>query len=155
MLVACATTKPSSSSVTVSKSPKVLEMERKLKERGEALQDTKDRNRVLAKKSQMRQQSEMNVQAVPQNKKIEITGMGAPIKASSDRQLYAEMVASYDRNNEIAFFSRLQAFMERYPKSPLADEALYLAGLMSLSNKNYGPALRYMNQILKNYPTSN
>lgn len=153
MLVACASTNSRTASAPVTKTARALEVERKLKEREESRQDQKDKQRILRKKAQL-QDSSINAKVIPQNKKIELSG-STPGKSKSDRELYAEMVGSYDRNNEIAFFSRLQAFMENHPQSPLADEALYLAGLMSLSNKNYGPALRYMNQIIKKYPTSN
>jgi len=126
-----------------------------LREREEAQQDIRDRNQVLNKKAQMESSpSAVKLQARPQSKKIEmISGNDKNLK--SDRELYGELVGSYDRNNEIAFFSRLQAFQERHAKSPLADDAVYLAGLMSLSNKNYGPALRYFNSVLKKYPQSN
>jgi TolA-binding protein len=135
------------------KTQKVLDMEKKAREHEEALQDLRDRNLVLNKKAQMDNSSAVKLQARPQNKKIEmISASGKNWK--SDRELYAELVGSYDRNNEIAFFSRFQAFQEKYSKSPLADDATYLAGLMSLSNKNYGPALRYFNQLLKQHPNS-
>lgn len=152
LLVACATTTSSRIS-PITKSPKVLEQELKRKEREEAMQDLRDRNRILQKKAQM-QGPPILARVTPQNKKIELYGSNGR-KARNDRELYGELAASYDRNNEIAFFSRLQAFLESYSKSPLADDALYLAGLMSLSNKNYGPALRYMNEVLKKYPSSN
>jgi TolA-binding protein len=155
LLTGCAmtqTSKPAASPLV--KTPRVLEQERIMREREDARQDEKDRNRVLSKKNQI-QSSSISMKSNPQNKKIELVGPVSANMAKNEKDLYAELVGSYDRNNEIAFFSRLQAFLQNYPKSPLADDALYLAGLMSLSNKNYGPALRYLNQVLKKYPTSN
>lgn len=152
LLVACATNSTSQSSAIV-KNAKVIEMEKKKKEREEALQDLKDRRGILAKKSQL-EPSPVKLRASPQNKKIEMFA-GQQQRPSSDRQLYGELVSAYDQNNEIAFFSRFQSFLQNYSKSPLADDAVYLAGLMSLSNKNYGPSLRYFNQVLKQYPLSN
>lgn len=128
-------------------------MEKKMKEREEALVDQRNRQRVLSKKAQI-EKSSVRFRSVPQNKRIEMLNPVAST-ARNDKQLYAELVKSYDKNSEIAFFSRFQAFQAKYSKSPLADDATYLAGLMSLSNKNYGPALRYFNQVLKKYPTSN
>lgn len=129
-------------------------MEKKSREREEAMQDLRDRNQVLNKKAQM-ESSSVKMQARPQTKRIEMISAIDHKTNKSDKELYAELLGSYDRNNEIAFFSRLQAFQGQYAKSPLADDALYLAGLMSLSNKNYGPALRYFNTVLKKHPMSN
>lgn len=165
LLVGCASHRAAKKSPTpVAKTQKVLEMEKKMKEREEALQDMRDRNQVLNKKAQLQtptaqasnssSSSAIKLQARPQSKKIEMFSSNDS-KSKSDRELYGELVGSYDRNNEIAFFSRLQSFQEKHAKSPLADDALYLAGLMSLSNKNYGPALRYFNQVLKQHPNSN
>ncbi len=158
LLVGCASHRTASSKAQtpVTKTSKVLDMEKRMKEREEAMQDLRDRNQVLNKKAQLDSSSTSSVKmsARPQTKRIEMIS-GSEKTLKSDRELYGELVGSYDRNNEIAFFSRLQAFQEQHPKSPLADDALYLAGLMSLSNKNYGPALRYFNQVLKRYPMSN
>lgn len=138
----------------VAKNPQTLETEKKLREQEEARQDQKDRERVLRKKQQMEFARQPSPRSNPQTKRIELVN---PVQASAlnDKDLYSELVGSFDRNDEIAFFPRFQAFTEKYSKSPLADDAYYLAGLMSLSNKNYGPALRYFNQILQKYPLSN
>lgn len=156
MLAACATSKrtPSANTQTVTKTPQVLEMERRMREREEARQDQRDRQRVLSKKSQMGKSAPIAAKANPQTKRIEVLNPSSS-QARNEEELYAELVGSYDRNNEIAFFSRYQAFQAKYAKGALADDATYLAGLMSLSNKNYGPALRYFNQVLTKYPTSN
>ncbi len=151
---------------SVVKSPQVLEVEKKLKAREEAMQDQKDRNRVLQKKNQSgssgivfnsRPDSKMNsAKRKPAMKNVDVGPVvpAAEVKLS-DRDLYAELLKMYDLNNEIAFFSRYQAFMRTYPQSALADDAAYLAGLMSLSNKNYGPSLKYFNLVIQKYPSSN
>ncbi len=146
LFTACASSSLSKSSQGVVKSPQILEIERKKKEREESVQDLKDRRLVLARKSAL-PQSSPNVVVAP---------LIAPLDLKmSEGDLYAELVRSYDMNNEIRFFSRYQAFMRKYAQGPLADDAMYLAGLFSLSNKNYGPSLKYFNLILKQYPSSN
>lgn len=160
LFIACASTKPSSSSQTVVKSPQVIELERKLKVREEAMQDLKDRNRVLAKKSQTELSEPTRVtKSRKATSKVSNVNVGSVVGAAdtklSDRDLYAELLEQYDLNNEIAFFSRYQAFMRVYPQSALADDAAYLAGLMSLANKNYGPSLKYFNLVIQKYPSSN
>jgi TolA-binding protein len=158
LLAGCAakTTAPVGSTPTLTKTPGALALERKQREMEEAKQDQKDRNRILYKKSQLEgnERSKTAAQVHPQNQRIELINPSQSI-AKNDKELYAELVGSYDRNDEIAFFSRFQTFSAKYAKSPLADDAIYLAGLMSLSNKNYGPALRYFNQVLQKYPLSN
>jgi tetratricopeptide (TPR) repeat protein len=141
ILTACASGKKSRSVGSVSKTPKVLEIERKQRAKEEVSQDRKDRDRILVQKSKAQL-------------KINPVLLAAAAKLS-DRALYAELVGSYDRNNEIAFISRYQVFQKKYSKSPLADDAAYLAGLFSLANKNYGPALKHFNHVLRKYPSSN
>lgn len=146
LFTACANSSLSKSSHSVVKSPQILEIERKKREREESVQDLKDRRLVLAKKSSLPRSSPVVV----------VEPIIAPLDMKmSEGDLYAELVKSYDMNNEIRFFSRYQAFMRNYARGPLADDAMYLAGLFSLSNKNYGPSLKYFNQILKQYPSSN
>jgi TolA-binding protein len=166
VLPACASKKTTPRNPgAVVKTPKVLELERKQKEHEEALQDLKDRNQVLSKKAQMNPNSvaakssnnNMGVllQARPQNKRIEMSAPNVDNKSLSEKDLYAEVLGSYERNNMIAFASRFQAFQQRFAKSSLMDDAIHLAGLMALSNRDYGQALKHFNQVLKKYPLSN
>ena len=152
LITACAGNSVRRSSPSVVKSPHVLEVERKNKEREEAMQDSKDQRLVLAKKASL---AAAEAAKRPSIKKVVIDPVIAPPDSKlSERDLYAELVKSYDMNNEIRFFSRYQAFMRSYGKGPLADDAIYLAGLFSLSNKNYGPSLKYFNLIIRQYPSS-
>ncbi|MGZ3769491.1 MAG: tetratricopeptide repeat protein [Bdellovibrio sp.] len=84
---------------------------------------------------------------------IELTGKD--VSKESDITLYAEMVSASQEDNEIAFKSRLQNMMKRFPNSPYADNALFLAGRMAVDHGNYAEAIRYFGQIEKNYPNSN
>lgn len=151
LLVACAS--QNKAPRNVAKTSQILEKEKKMREREEIEQDRKDQQKILSKKNPAAASS-IKFGALPQKKKLEIKGP-IPAMSASEKELYAQLVGSYDRNDEIAFFSRFQSFQAKYPHSPLADETLYLAGLMSLSNKNYGPALRYFNQVIDRYPSSN
>jgi TolA-binding protein len=141
LLMGCASVRSSRNLSNVVKTPKVLEIERKQKVREEVRQDRKDQNRIISKKIK----SKTQINPV----------MSAAATKLSDRALYAELVGSYDRNNEVAFISRYQVFKKKFSRSPLADDAAYLAGLMSLSNKDYGPALKHFNHVLRKYPHSN
>ncbi len=97
----------------------------------------RDRDMVLEKKNEM-------------EGKIQV---GLP----SDREtkLYEELVRAYERNDELTFQSRLQGMISSFPRSLLADDALYLAGMMSFSNRQYARAIKYFARILTEYPRSN
>lgn len=84
---------------------------------------------------------------------VELTGKD--ISKESDMDLYAEMVGAYNRNDEIALMSRLQSMLSRFPRSSYADNALFLAGRMSVDNANYAQAIKYFARIEKDYPRSN
>lgn len=84
---------------------------------------------------------------------VELSGKD-PSK-ESDMALYAEMVGASERNDEIAFKSRLQSLLARFPQSVYADNALFLAGRMAVDNGNYAQAMKYFSQIEKDYPRSN
>lgn len=94
--------------------------------------------------------------AAPQNKKAK-----APTKIFSqgdklnERDLYAEILNSYNRNDEVRFQAYYRSFKKRFAKSPLADDATYLNGLAALGNKQYGRALVSFNEILTKYSFSN
>lgn len=84
---------------------------------------------------------------------VELTGKD--LSKESDITLYAEMVSAYDGNDEIAFKSRLQSLMTRFPQSPYADNALFLAGRMAVDRGNYAEAVKYFSRVEKEYPRSN
>lgn len=84
---------------------------------------------------------------------IELTGKDD--NALNDVDLYSEIVAAYQGQDEIGFKSRMQKFLSKFPKSPFADNTLYLAGVMALENKNYPEALKYLGRLANEYPRSN
>lgn len=160
MLVACATHRPASA--PIAKSPRVLEMERKAKEREQVRQDDEDMKRMVAQKRRQpatpsvatNTTSSLRVSARPQDKKVVIapmTGSDDALKIS-DRDLFSELSAAYDRNDTFGFHSRYQMFDRKFANSPLMEDATYLSGLMAVSEKNYGVALKEFNRILNEHP---
>lgn len=83
---------------------------------------------------------------------VELTGKD--ISKENDMALYAEMVGASERNDEIAFKSRLQSLLTRFPQSAYADNALYLAGRRASENGNYAQAIKYFSRLEKEYPKS-
>lgn len=84
---------------------------------------------------------------------LELTGQDE--KKTNDVELYAEIVAAYQNQDEIGLKSRLQKFMAKHPHSSFADNVLYLAGRNALDNRNYPEALKYFNRVVVDYPNSN
>lgn len=84
---------------------------------------------------------------------VELTGKD--ISKENDITLYAEMVSAYQNDDEIAFKSRLQSMLARFPQSSYADNALFLAGRMAVDHNNYAEAIKYFARIEKEYPRSN
>lgn len=155
LLGACASqkTKTSVAKIPVAdKSASVVELEQRRKMREEKKQDQKDQALLLKRKSDIQG---FQAKANPQDKKLRIELDSKSSVNLTDAQLYSQLVARYEKNDEIGFQSRFQMMMSRYPQSALADDALYLAGLQQVSVKNYGLALKYFNRIIRQYPYSN
>lgn len=104
-----------------------------------------------SKSSNMSSRSSVK-EAKEQQLLIELTGKD--VSKESDMKLYAEMVGAYEADDEIAFKSRLQSLITRFPSSSYADNALYLAGRLAVTHKNYPEAIRYFSRVEKEYPTS-
>lgn len=128
----------------VVKTPRVLEIEKKRKVELQRKRLLRDQKLVLKKKAQMKQ---------AQTQKIEL--LSPAVSQLGEKQLYEEIVSKYDENQEFGFFSRAQNFMSRFPKSPLADEVLYLSGMMHLNQKRFAKAIQDFGRIQKQYPRSN
>ena len=83
---------------------------------------------------------------------VELTGKD--VSKENDMTLYAEMVSAYNNDDEIAFKSRMQSLLSRFPNSSYADNALYLAGRLAVNHANYPEAIRYFGRVEKEYPKS-
>lgn len=92
------------------------------------------------------------VSAHPQNKRLVLDLKPAANLKISEANLMNELQDRYDMNDEIGFQSRYQAMQKNFPKSARLNDAHYMAGLLAISNKNYGPALKAFDQILKTAP---
>lgn len=76
-------------------------------------------------------------------------------KDQSDMAIYSDIVSSYQANDAMKLRYHLQSMMKKYPQSSYADNALYLAGRLSMENKNYPQALAHFKTITEKYPRSN
>src|SRR5262245_18917662 len=95
----------------------------------EDLQDKKDKARVLRKKKE----SGVVYRAIPQKKGLQFSPKFiAQADQMNERDLYAELLDCYDRNDNLRFQSYYQSFQKRFAKSAMADDAMYLQGLFAL-----------------------
>ncbi len=84
---------------------------------------------------------------------VELTGKD--VSKESDTTIYSEIVGTFQADDELGFKSRLQNLLTRFPQSPFADDALYLAGRMAMDHHNYAEALKHFSRIIKEYPNGN
>jgi TolA-binding protein len=114
----------------------------------EAQQHKRDRELVLQRKAEIEKLRPL--QAVPSSRSQ--GKENASLESLSETLLFSELLARYERNDELGFKRHLDVFLKKYPQSARADEALYMAGLSSVGVKNYGLALKYFNQVIQKYP---
>lgn len=110
------------------------------------------REQALVLRSKNRGLSSVPSRTYPQQKKIVMTGQ--LLQSKNENQLLLELQDQFDLNNLIGFQARYQAYMSQYGKSQRAGEAYYMAGLLHLSGKNYGQALKSFDLILRQSRTS-
>lgn len=165
-LAGCASNSSSNAPVdmrNVKKTQGVVDLEKKLKTRETQIQDLKDKNLVLSQKAKLdgnapsakSKSMGLAINSRPQNKKIQVAPVSAQDLKLSERDLYAELLGAYDKNNQMAFSRYYSAFMKKYSKGVLADDAVYLSALLNLSNRDYGTALKEFNKVITKYPSSN
>jgi TolA-binding protein len=136
----------------VQKSTALVDLEHRHKMLEEKMQDQKDQEKLRQRKADIQG---LHLKSYPQEKKMRLEIESAKTSRLSDSELYSELVARFERNDEIGVQSRFQMMMSKYSQSPLADDSLYLAGLQQVGLKNYGLALVYFNRISKEYPYGN
>lgn len=85
--------------------------------------------------------------------KAELTGKD--LNKMNDDQLYAEVLAQYQRNDSSAMKRALNLLVKKFRNSPHADNALYMVGYSALERGQFAESLQYFQRLLKDYPTSN
>jgi TolA-binding protein len=148
--VGCVTSHHQKSSALKSSSRKNPEgvTEKNSQPRTASQQDKRDRELLLKRKAEI----EM---AKRQKSSRDLLSSGPKeddLNSMTESQLFAGLLARFQRNDELGFKQYLKIFMEKYPQSSRADEVLYMAGMGSVGVKNYGLALKYFNEVIQKYP---
>jgi tol-pal system protein YbgF len=86
----------------------------------------------------------------PETPKIVIQEEPDPEKA-----MYNSALKVYQDGNYVEARREAQSFISRYPKSDLADNALFLIGEAYYSEKSYKEAIESYQQLLDRYPKAN
>lgn len=81
--------------------------------------------------------------------------MSAPRTTADEKKVYDELISAYERNDELSFQSRFQYIVTTYPRGVFADDAYFLAGMLSLANKQYGRAIKNFSKVISEYRGSN
>lgn len=84
---------------------------------------------------------------------IELTGIES--KQMSEKDLYVQVVERYRASDMTGLRARVRLFVQKYPKSIYADNALYLSGRLAFEQKKYADAIGQFNQLIQKYPNSN
>ncbi|HPI41690.1 MAG TPA: tetratricopeptide repeat protein [Pseudobdellovibrionaceae bacterium] len=82
---------------------------------------------------------------------IELTGQKLN---ASEKDLYAEILEAYQKQDHIGLSARVQSMQHMYPHGLLIDKAWYLLASYSFEQKDYAKALTYFDKIIKNHPNS-
>lgn len=153
MLMSCAQ-KPVKSKPSAKNAPAVSKSSAQRRDTGASAEFAREKQMVMQKKPTAGQASRSArpapVSVNPQNKRLVLDLKAQKTPAVSEAKLMAELQEQFDLNNQIGFQSRYQAFTQRYSKSARINEVHYMSGLLALSYKNYGGALRAFDLILKN-----
>ncbi|MCX7978432.1 MAG: tetratricopeptide repeat protein [Bdellovibrionaceae bacterium] len=80
---------------------------------------------------------------------------GKDLSRLDDVGLYSEIISAYEARRLKQVESLVTRMLERYPRSPFADNALFLSGRVFLEEKNYAAALRRFQRVIDSYPKSN
>ncbi len=88
---------------------------------------------------------------VPLNPRLDLKG----VDADSPENIYSAAMRylkkkDYDRAAGLFLY-----LVQRFPKSDLADNALYWTGECYYATHNYGNAIKYFDMVLNNYPDGN
>lgn len=121
---------------------KPSDLSRRIKE--EQKQDLKDKNLVLAKRNAIH-----GIKTQARRSIIEVSP-----RATED-QLYRFLIQCYDSGDAYNYNRIANMMIQRFPNGYYIDEALYLAGIFSLSQKKYELSVKYFNWIISKYPNSN
>lgn len=76
-------------------------------------------------------------------------------KVSSPEVLYKEGYELFSAEKQAEALSAFKSLVKHYPKSSLADNALYWMGEIHFSNKDYPAALIEFNKVVNDYPGEN
>ena len=80
----------------------------------------------------------------------------APHKPTlKEEDLYVEVIKSYRLRNSLLLKKNVEQFVQAHPKSPFADNALYLRGQLLMQNRLFTEAIQEFQKVQDRYPRSN
>ncbi|MEJ5301654.1 MAG: tol-pal system protein YbgF [Thermodesulforhabdaceae bacterium] len=91
-------------------------------------------------------------QETPQKKPSEESPQQKP---SSEKAMYEESLAAYNRKDYNASEKGFQEFLKKYPDSPLADDATFWLGEIQFTRGNLLKAIEHYQKVIDVYPKGN
>lgn len=85
-------------------------------------------------------------------------GMSTPddrLLAEMANEYYGLVLQSYRNKDVAALDAAISEMLSKTPQSPHIDNALFLRGLVSLSNDQFAEALKYFDKVVSDYPHGN
>lgn len=79
---------------------------------------------------------------------------GKDVRRLDEKGLFSQILMAYQTDNGKQLKYYFEELIKKYPKSSLADNALYIIGLYNLNHKNFGNSIQYFNRIKKDYKHS-
>jgi TolA-binding protein len=77
------------------------------------------------------------------------------LKVYSEKFLYSQIVDSFKKEDAIKLSRSLKVFLQHYPKSQRADNAIYYKGLLDLRSGRLAESLEEFDRVLDLYPKAN
>lgn len=80
---------------------------------------------------------------------------GEKVETLSEFDLYQKCIEKYRADDMRSMHAYVNVLVGKYPQSVFADNALYMEGMLAISQKNYGQSLLNFNKVLSLYPLGN
>ncbi len=77
------------------------------------------------------------------------------LRVYSEKFLYGQVIKAFKSENRVKLSRSLNVFLEQYPKSRRADNAIYYKALLDLRSGRLAESLEEFDRVLDKYPKAN
>ncbi len=160
---------------------RIQRLEKQLKKKNSVIDDLKERNLVLEHRSASKSlkvpenklvtYSENQTPILPETENqaatvtetakatepvpVPVPALPIPAGENAEHFLYSKIIDTYRSHNQGEMKTTLRLLLKTYPDSIFADNALYMAGLLSYELGDLNGAKASFGRVIKEYPQSN